>query len=168
MTSSEIFAAIPPPLASDVLEFNHANERGVYRAAIESVAQIRKVRPVFIERLPRAEQHAYLLGCLGRAQFNLAADALLRVWLLKKHSAILIDFLNSLSIPHEHGAVEALPKTVDDAALKNAVETLLAKHPRDIVVIYLASFNSTNVENWTNLDALIKEDPRLQLNRPAM
>ncbi|MEY2408795.1 MAG: hypothetical protein QOF48_1465 [Verrucomicrobiota bacterium] len=167
MTSSDLFAAMPVTLATDILEFNHANERRLYKAAIDAVAQARHVRPVFIERQPRAEQHALLLSSLGRAQFNLAADTLLRNWLLKKHSSILTGFLDALGIRHDKGVVEDLPKTVDDAALRAAIDTLLAGHPHDIVAVYLVAFNSMNGENWTNLDALLKSDPRLQLQPSA-
>jgi hypothetical protein len=163
MTSSELFAAMPPSLASDVLEFSHANEKKLYRAALDAVAQARKLRRVFLERQPRAEQHALLLECLRRPQFTVAADTLLRFWLLKKHVAVVTGFLDSLGIKHEEGAVTDLPKSVDDAALKNAVEAVLAKHPHDVVAVYLTAFNSMNDQNWPNLDALLKEDARLKV-----
>jgi hypothetical protein len=156
-----------PAQATDILEFNHANERRLYKSAVEAVAQARKVRPVFIERQPRSEQHVLLLACLARPQFALAADALLRNWLLKKHQTVLTDFLDALNIKHENGAVEDLPKSVDTAALKNAVEALLAKHPHNVVAVYLSAFNSMNTENWANLDATLHEDPRLKLRREA-
>ena len=163
MTSTELFAAMPPTLAADVIEFNHAEEKPVYRAALEAIAQLRKVRPVFLERQPRDERLANMIASLSRPQLGLAADTLLRCWLLKKHTGVLTDFLNALGIAHENGAVETLPKTVEDAALKSAVEQLLAKHPAEVVAVYLRCFNSMNVENWANLDGLLQEDPRLAL-----
>ncbi len=163
MTSTELFAAMPPALASDIVEFNHANQMKLYRAALDAVAQARKLRRVFLERQPRAEQHALLLTCLVRPQFAIAADTLLRYWLLKKHVALVTGFLDALGIKHEEGAVEDLPKSVDDTALKNAVESLLARHPHDVVAVYLTAFNSINDQNWPNLDALLKEDPRLKV-----
>ncbi|MFM1769270.1 MAG: hypothetical protein RJA22_1799 [Verrucomicrobiota bacterium] len=167
MTSTELFAAMSPALAADVIEFNHAEEKAVYRAALEAIAQSRKVRPVFLERQPRTERLATLVASLSRPQLGLAADTLLRCWLLRKHTALLTDFLNALGIPHENGAVESLPKTVDDAALKAAIEGLLAKHPAEVVAIYLRCFNSMNVENWANLDRLLQEEPRLALGAAA-
>ena len=165
MTTSELFAGMPASLATDILEFNHANERRLYKAAIDAVAQARHVRPVFIERQPRAEQHALLVTSLGRPQFALAADTLLRNWLLKKHSSILTGFLDALGIKHDKGVVEDLPKAVEDPVLRNAVETLLNQHPHEVVAVYLIAFNSMNGENWANLDALLKSEPRLQLKR---
>lgn len=163
MTSTELFAAMSPALAADVIEFNHAEEKTVYRAALDAIAQSRKVRPVFLERMPREERLANLVASLARPQLGLAADTLLRCWLLRKHTTLLTDFLDALGIPHEQGAVETLPKTVEDAALRKAVDGLLAKHPPEVVAVYLRCFNSMNVENWANLDRLLQEDPRLAL-----
>ena len=167
MTSHELFAAIPAAIAAEILEFNHANDRKLYRAAIDAVAQARKVRPVFLERQPPSERYATMTASLGRPAMAMAADSLLRNWLLKKHTALLVDFLDALQIKHENGVVEDLPKSVDDASLRTAAETLLAKHPPEAVAIYLHAFNSMNAESWTNLDALLQSEPRLKLRRDA-
>ena len=165
MTSHELFAAMPSALAVDILEFSHANDKKLYRAALDAIAQARKVRPVFLERQPRVERHVTMTESLGRPALALAADSLLRNWLLKKHTALLTDFLDALHIQHEKGVVENLPKSVDDLALKTAVEMLLAKHPAGAVAVYLHAFNSMNAESWSNLEALLQSEPRLALKR---
>jgi hypothetical protein len=92
-----------------------------------------------------------------------AAATLIRTWLLKKHQAMLVDFLNLLEIPHEEGVVETLPEGVDDAKLKAAVDQLLAKYPPEVVAVYLNAFNDMNEVNWQTLATLLAEDKRLQL-----
>jgi hypothetical protein len=165
MTSHELFAAMPAALACDILDFSFTNDKKLYRAALDAVAQSRKLRSVFLERQPKAERYATMAAALGRPALAMAADSLLRNWLLKKHTRLLADFLDALSIKHENGVVEDLPKMVDDGALRGAVEALLAKHPPEAVSIYLRAFNSMNAESWTNLDALLQNEPRLGLNR---
>jgi hypothetical protein len=165
MTSHELFAAMPTALAYDILEFSYTNDKKLYRAALDAVAQFRKLRSVFLERQPKAERYTTMAAGLGRPALAVAADSLLRNWLLKKHTGLLADFLDALSIKHENGVVEDLPKTVDDGALKAAVEALLARHPPEAVSVYLRAFNSMNAESWTNLDALLQNDPRLSLHR---
>lgn len=167
MTCHELFAAIPASLAAEVLEFNHENDKKLYRAALDAVAQSRKVRVVFLERQPRGTRHALLSASLGRPALRHAADSLLRNWLLKKHSALLADFLNALAIKHENGVVEELPKTVDETALRNAVDAVLAKHPSGAVTVYLHAFNAMNGEYWDHLDMLLQSDPRLRLTPSA-
>jgi hypothetical protein len=165
MTSSELFAAMPATLAEDILEFNHANDKQLYRAALEAVASTRKLRSVFLERQPRPERYAMMTTSLGRPALGMAADGLVRIWLLKKHTALLTDFLDALNIKHDKGVVEELPKSVEEGALRTAVETLLAKHPAEAVAVYLHAFNSMNAESWANLDALLQSEPRLALKR---
>src|SRR5438093_4499086 len=167
MTSHGLFAAMPATLATEILEFNHTNDRKLYRAALDAIAQSRRVRSVFLERQPRTERHTAMISSLSRPALATAADSLLRNWLLKKHTALLVDFLDALAIKHEKGVVEELPKSVDDAALKNAVETLLAKHPPEAVAVYLHAFNFMNAERWTNLENVLQTEPQLKLPREA-
>ena len=154
---------MPRSLAEDILEFSHVNEKAVYRATVEAVAKMRKVRPVFLERQPRAERLEALAVSLSRPGLEVAADGVIRNWLLKKHTALLIDFMEALEIQHEKGVVNELPKQVDDVKLRNAVEAILAKHPADVVAVYLNAFNGMNGENWGNLESVLKSDARLQL-----
>src|SRR5437868_616323 len=133
MKSHQLFGAMPPALITEILEYHFENDKPLYRAAVDAVAQFRKVRPVYLERQPRTERHAAVAQTLTRPALELAADSLIRNWLLKKHSAMLIDFLDSLKIPHEKGAVENLPESVEDAGLQSAVDGLLAKYPGEIV-----------------------------------
>jgi hypothetical protein len=100
---------------------------------------------------------------LTKPQMDGAAGALLRAWLLKKHKAMLVDYLNALSIANEEGVVEDLPPTVDDAKLKAAVDLLLGKYPHEVVAVYLNAFNDMNNANWANLKTMLETEARLQL-----
>src|SRR3954453_10729268 len=144
MKSHQILAGMSPTLATDVLEFAFAEDKKLYRAALEAVAQARKVRTVFLERQPRTERNVSMLSFLSRPALDVVSDNLLRAWLLKKHAAVRPDFLDALKIPHEKGVVEDLPQTVDDGALGSAIDTLLAKHPPELVAVYLHAFNDMN------------------------
>ena len=154
---------MPPAVANDILEFSFSNDKALYRAALEAVAQARKLRTVFLERQPRTERNAAIVSFLSRPGLEVVSDNLLRAWLLKKHTAVLTDFLDALGIKHEAGVVEDLPKSVDDAALAAALDTLVSKHPREVVAIYLNAFNDMNDALWPNLDARLRDDPRLKL-----
>jgi len=163
MKSHQILAAMPPALANDVLEFAFSADKKLYRAALEAVAQARKLRTVFLERQPRTERNASMLAYLGRPALDVVADNLVRAWLLKKHTALLTDFLDGLKIVHEKGVVEDLPQSVEDSVLATAVDQLLEKHPADLVAVYLHAFNDMNEARWQNLDKRLNEDARLQL-----
>jgi hypothetical protein len=166
MKSHKLFAAMSPALANDVLEYSFSNDKKLYRASLEAVAQARKVRTIFLERRPRTERNAMILSFLARPGLETVSDNLLRVWLLKKYTAVLTDFLDALKVKHDAGVVEDLPATVEDAALNSAIETILQKHPPEVVAIYLHAFSDMNEARWPNLEARLDDDVRLLLPGP--
>jgi hypothetical protein len=167
LTSHELIGFMSPALANEIVAFIHDSDKAAYRATLKAVADARKVRAVFLERQPRAQQHSAILTTLGRPSSELLASSLLRQWLLKKYNAMLVDFLTALDIAHKEGVVEELPATVDDAKLKSAVDTLVAKYPPEVVAVYLNAFNDMNEANWANLKTILQSDPRLQLGGHA-
>jgi len=156
-----------PALANDILNFTHESDKPAYKATLNAVADARKVRAVFLERQPRAQRHALMISVLSRPGLEAAAGQLLRVWLVKKQRPMLVDFLNALEIKNEEGVVDDLPKEIDDAKLKSAIETLLAKYPPETVAIYLNAFNDMNQTGWPNLKTMLESDARLQLGGHA-
>jgi hypothetical protein len=163
LTSHELFGFMSPALANDILNFAYESEKPAYKATLTGVAQALHVRPVYLERQPRAQRHTSMIQILSRPGLDAVAAALLREWLVKKHKAMLVDFLNALEIKNEEGVVDDLPQGVDDPKLKAAIEPLLAKYPHEAVAVYLNAFNDMNQANWSNLKQILESDSRLQL-----
>jgi hypothetical protein len=163
LTSHELFGFMSPALAGEIIAFTHESDKPAYKATLAAVAQARHVRPVFLERQPRSQQHAEMIASLARPALETASAGLIRAWLVKKYKAMLVDFLNALEIKNEDGVVENLPASVDDAKLKVAIEILLAKYPPEVVSVYLNAFNDMNEANWPNLKTMLEGDSRLQL-----
>jgi hypothetical protein len=163
LTSHELLGFMSPALANDILSFTFESDKPAYKATVAAVAQAKHVRPIFLERMPRDARNTSMLVALTKPNLDAAAAALLRAWLVKKHAAMLVDFLNALEIKNENGVVDDLPPGVDDAKLKSAVETLLAKYPHEVVSVYLNAFNDMNAAGWANLKTLLESDTRLQL-----
>jgi hypothetical protein len=151
------------PLATEILTYAYESDKPLYRTTLAAVAQARHLRPVFLERQSRPERHALMLSMLARPALEMVTGTLIRTWLLKKHNPVLCDFLDALGITHKEGVVEDLPATMDDAKLASAVESLLAKHPREVVAVYLNAFNDMNEVEWPNLKKMLEADSRLQL-----
>ena len=165
LTSHELFGFMSPGLANEILSFTFESDKPAYKAMMNGVAQAMRVRPVFLERQPRAQRHVSMMQVLSRPGHDAVAAGLLRAWLLKKHRAMLVDFLNALEIKNEEGVVEDLPASVEDAKLKGAVETLVAKYPHEAVAVYLNAFNDMNQAHWANLKTILESDTRLQLGQ---
>ena len=162
LTSHELFGFMSSGLGARIIEFAHEDNKELYRTALNAVAECKKVRPAFLERSPRAARHADMAAMLSRPRLELIAANLLREWLMKKQTAMLVCFLDGLEIPHKDGAVDDLPATVEDAKLTAAVEGLLAKYPAEEVAVYLNAFYTMNEIHWANLESMLKTEPRLQ------
>jgi hypothetical protein len=167
LTSHELLGFMSPALAADILSFTFESDKPAYKATMAAVAEAKRVRPIFLERQPRAERHATMVASLSRPNLDTAAAALIRAWLVKKHEAMLVDFLNALGIAHERGVVEDLPGEMADEKLKAAVEILAGKYPHEVVAVYLNAFNDMNAASWPNLKAILETDARLQLGNHA-
>ncbi len=167
LTSHELLGFMSPALANDILNFTFESDKPAYKATVAAVAQAKRVRPIFLERQPRDARQTSMLVALTKPNMDTAAGALIRAWLVKKHQAMLADYLNALEIKNENGVVDDLPPAVDDAKLKLAVETLLGKYPHEVVAVYLNAFNDMNAAGWANLKTLLETDTRLQLGNHA-
>jgi hypothetical protein len=163
LTSHELLGFMSPDLALQILTDAHESDKPLYRTTLGAVAEARKVRPVFLERQPRTQQHNTMLATLSKPSLELVTANLIRAWLLKKYKGMLVDFLDKLEIQHKDGVVDELPKAIDDAKLKAAVDLLLTKYPQEVVAVYLNLFNDMNEVEWTNLKGMLESDKRLQL-----
>ena len=163
LTSHELIGFMSPTLAQEILAYAYESDKPLYRTTMAAVAEARKVRPVFMERQPRTQRHTTMLATLARPALEMATANLIRTWLLKKYNGMLVDFLDALGIPHKEGVVDDLPESMEDAKLRAAVDTLVAKYPPEVVAVYLNAFNDMNEVEWPNLKTMLEGDHRLQL-----
>ena len=66
LTSHELFGFMSAALANEMLDFTHESDKPAYKATLGAVAQARHVRPVFLERQPRAQRQAAMIATLSR------------------------------------------------------------------------------------------------------
>ena len=168
MSPNDIFVQMPETTCAAMLAEMFENEKPLYKNLIENLAKQRKLRPIFVERKPRAERFAWIKEALGRRQNESFAANLLQIWLVSRHSAMLCDFMDSLGIKHDdNGTVDNIPPQPEKPALETAVAALLAKYDPSIVAVYLQAFQALDETGWPLLDDVIAADPRLQFSAPA-
>ncbi len=165
MAPYEIFANMPPELAVQLFGFLFEKEKSLYKASIDTLAKQRNLRPVFIERKPRAERFAWMRDALSRRSGDAIAANLLQIWLIEAQSGLLCDFLDGLGIAHdENGTVSELPPAPPREQLAPVIDTLLGKHDPRLVTVYLHTFQTLHDEGgWSTLAELLESDPRLKL-----
>ena len=71
LTSHELLGFMSPNLALEIITYAYESDKPLYRAALNAVAETRKLRPVFFERQPRAERHTAMLASLTRPALDL-------------------------------------------------------------------------------------------------
>lgn len=160
----EIFSKLPADVSERLFGFLHESEKPLYRTTIAKLAEQRKLRPVFLERKPRAERHAWLQEALGRKTNDAVAAHLLQIYLVGGNKDMLCDFLDHLGIAHdENGTVQELPPPPEKEKLAGAINILLEKYPPGVVKVYLHAFQALDETGWSSLGEILAEDARLHL-----
>lgn len=155
---------MPSPMALGIFAFLHEHQKPLYKATLESLAKSRNMRPVFLEKKPRSEQHAWLLSQLSRKVNDATSAHVLQLWLVGAHKNLLCEFLDGFGIAHdEHGTVEVLPQAPPKEELIRVIDGLRTRYEPQLLAVYLNTFQSLDSEGWSTLDELIREDSSLQL-----
>jgi hypothetical protein len=168
MNSHEIFLHLPPTTAGLIFSELLEKEKPLYKATIETLTKQRKLRPVFIERKPRLERHAWMQDALSRRANDAVAAHLLQIWLVSTKAALLCDFLDGLGIAHdENGTIEEMPPAPEKEKLAPVIDSLFAKYDPGIVLVYLQAFQALDEHGWPSLAELLETDERLRLGPVA-
>jgi len=164
MKSYEIFHKADEETANAILLWMREEERNVYRSAISSLAQIRKLRPQFVSQQPVVQQFKWLKTQLGLRSAAAVADNLLQIWLIRKYTPMLVQFLNALGIEHNgEGIVDELPQDLDSEKLLVAVDDLFSRFPQGIVSVYLQMFQAQRQGGFAALDSLLQSHPKVNI-----
>jgi hypothetical protein len=163
MTYHELFGFMSPELSKRILDETYTNDKPLYKLTLAAVADAKKLRPAFYEKKARTERDADMVSMLSRPRLEEPGANLLRGWLMKTQTPLLVDFLDALGLKHKNGVVDDFPETLDDATLKKAIDQVMTKHPKEIVIVYLNAFGNMNDAGWPNLNEMLEKDERLQL-----
>ncbi len=165
MRSHEIFEKMSPALAAEIFTFLQTEQKPVYKAAIQGLANQRNLRGVFVERKPPAERFPWMQAACSRKISDSLAGHVLQAWLLGANKQMLCDFLDAVEIKHgEDGTVDELPSAPPKEKIAAAVSGLLAKYPVESVAVYLHAFRDMDsTVQWPALDEILTEEPRLKL-----
>ena len=164
MKSHEIFQQMSPALAAQIFSYLHTEQKPVYKAAIQGLANQRNLRGVFVERKPPAERYPWMQAALSRKISDSLASHLLQAWLLAAQKQMLCDFLDAMEIKHDDdGTVQDLPAAMPKEKISTAVTALLAKYPPETVAVYLHAFRDMDsTVQWPALDEVLAERSELK------
>jgi hypothetical protein len=164
MSTTPIWGALAPETAHQIFLCAQETQKKLYKSAVEGLAKHMGLRPNRVLEMPKVERHAAWQKLLTHPQLEPLSFNFLCHWLLTTQGPLLSAWLDALGIPHDGGGVvEDFPPAPSQAALKKAVDAVLAKFDPKLVTVYLRTFNEIEGVHWDDLDALIAEDPRLKL-----
>jgi hypothetical protein len=161
----ELYTAADPALVTRMLDWFRDHDRNVYKSAVATLAQSKKLRLVFIQKKPLPEQYAWILKTLKAKTGDTIGEHLLQAWFMAGHQEMLGKFCDAMEIEHDgKGSVTGdLPAELDGAKLDTAVDTLLGSYEPKLVTLYLRVFNLQRPGGWDALTAKLDGDSRLTL-----
>ena len=165
MFAHEMFKKMPADLGLTIVGWLRDSERDVFRTAVNSLAQQKKLRPVFVTRKPKPEQAMWLIEQLKMRGNEAVGENLLQIWLMKGRSEMLSTFLDAVGVKHDgKGGVDGdIPNTFEPAKVKAGADALLAKFPAGEVAVYLNLFQLQQAGGWQAITDLVAADPQLQI-----
>lgn len=154
-----------PELAARIFSFLQAEQKPVYKAAVQGLANQRNLRGVFVERKPPNERFPWMQAAFARKISDSLASHVLKAWLLGANKEMLCDFLDAMEIKHaDDGTVDELPDSAPKEKIAAAAQRLLEKYPAESVAVYLHAFRDMDsAVQWPALDEVLGEEPRLKL-----
>ena len=161
----ELFKQVDPALVTELFTSFREEDRDVYKTSLASLAQSRKLRPIFIQKKPVAEQIGWMHKTLKLRSSDMVGENLLQVWFMKFQQPLLVKFCDGMGIAHNgEGSVEGeLPAELEAGKLKTTVDALYADFNPSIVSLYLHVFNLQRPGGWDALAAVLADDERVVL-----
>lgn len=102
MKAHELYSAVDPELVTQILDWFRANDRNVYKSAVATLAGNRKLRPVFIQKKPLAEQYSWIHKTLKLNACDTIGEHLLQAYLMAAQQSLLAMFCDGMGIPHDN------------------------------------------------------------------
>lgn len=161
----ELYSRVDPSLITEILDWFRANDRNVYKSALQSLATNRKLRLVYLQKKPLAEQYAWIHKMLGIKACESIGEQIMQVYLMSAQQSMLGMFCDGLGIPHDGkgSVVGELPKQLDQERLDLTVDRLVDLFDPTMFTFYLHAFNMQVPGGWPKLNEKLANDPRLTL-----
>jgi hypothetical protein len=161
----ELYSAVDPALVTQMLDWFRENDRNVYKSAVATLAARRKLRPVFIQKKPLAEQYAWIHKTLKISALHDIGEQLLQAYLMTAQQSMLAMFCDGMGIPHDGkgSVVGDLPKQLDAERLAATIDKLSGLFDPKLLALYLHCFNMQVPGGWPELTEKLASDERLKL-----
>ena len=154
MRSFQVFAAMSPERAVEILHVLNEKAPGIYVQAVAAASAAMKARPVYLMRQPAEKRAQAVRRALSRVAANPVAGEILAVYFLECRKELLTAWLDTIGLEHEDGALaEDTPAQPDKKQLDTAVDAFLGVDEDPDRMLLLAAFAAQDAIEWPDLDA---------------
>jgi hypothetical protein len=169
MKPHELYKAAGLPLIAQMLDWFRTHDKNVYKHAIATLANSRKLRPLYVTKKSNAEQYQWIYQTLQLRASDTLGENLLQAWFMAGHQPMLGSFCDALAIPHDgKGSITGdLPATIEDAAMDAGIAKLLETYDPSLVALYLHVFNMQQEGGWPNLSDRLANHEALRMQATA-
>jgi hypothetical protein len=160
MRSYQVFAAMSPERATDVMRAIAEQAPVMFASALQLAGATLKTRPTYLQRQPFDRRAAAIRRALARVASNSIAEETLAVYFIECRKDLLIEWLDLLGVKHEDGILsdEAPPAPVE-AELRKTTERFLAAGGDADRELLLRAFAAQESIDWPVLEALLDAKP---------
>lgn len=168
MKSHQLIRAVGTEVQQQIVRYLQVDERAAWRGVVQSLAQRRRLRPVYVEKKSKPDQAVWVAAQLELKSNDDVTAQVLQIWLLKGQVDMLTAFLDAVGIKHDgKGQVDELPEDIPEDKATAGIEALLKDYPAKQVALYLYFFQLQRPDGWAGLTTAIEANPDLVLEVPA-
>jgi hypothetical protein len=155
----QVFARMAPERAHSLLEGLRKEAPAIYTQALGAASIWLKARPQFVQKQPPERRAKLVRQSLSRVATNIVAEEVLAAYFLQVKKALLIEWLDSLGLAHEEGALEAdAPPEPSADSLEKAVSTFRKPEEAEDRELLLFAFAAQSAIDWPGLERLLETD----------
>jgi hypothetical protein len=158
MRSYQVFAAMAPERATQVMRTLADEVPAMFSQALHAASAAMKARPVYLQRQPFEKRADAVRRTLSRVGANDVASEILAVYFLECRKELLVEWLDLLGLEHEEGTLKGgdPPPPADDA-LRSATARFRGADSDPDRELLLRAFAAQDAIEWPALDELLGE-----------
>jgi hypothetical protein len=154
MRSFQVFAAMSPERATEILQILNDKAPGIYVQAVAAASAAMKARPKYLLKQPAEKRAQAVRRALSRVSATAVAGEILAVYFLECRKELLTSWLDTVGLEHVEGELaEDAPKQPQKKKLDAAVDTFLGVDEDPDRELLLAAFAAQDAIEWPDLDA---------------
>ena len=160
MRSYQVFAAMSPEQAAQMLRAIAEGAPATYASGLQLASAAFKTRPAYLQRQPFAKRAASIRRALARVASNAVAQEILAVYFLECRKPLLVEWLDLVGVEHEGGVLsEETPAPPPEGELREAAERFRAADGDPDRELLLRAFAAQDSIDWPALEALLGGGP---------